>query len=90
MFYGLSNGVMTIVRGTVPAEFFGRAAYGSLLGRLAAPSLVARAAAPVALASLAAPQISPQGSILVLLLLAALSAASFIVAIRVARRGAAR
>jgi hypothetical protein len=88
VFYGLSNGVMTIVRGTVPAEFFGRAAYGSLLGRLAAPSLVARAAAPVALASLAAPQISPQGSILVLLLLAALSAAAFIVAIRMARRGA--
>ena len=60
VFYGLSNGVMTIVRGTVPAEFFGRAAYGSLLGRLAAPSLVARAAAPVALAALAAPQVSPQ------------------------------
>jgi hypothetical protein len=88
VFYGLSNGVMTIVRGTVPAEFFGRAEYGSLLGRLAAPSLVARAAAPVALASLAAPQISPQGSILVLLLLAALSAAAFVVAIRIARRGA--
>ena len=90
VFYGLSNGVMTIVRGTAPAEFFGRAAYGSLLGRLAAPSLVARAAAPVALASLAAPQVSPQGSILVLLLLAALSAASFIVAIRLAHRSAHR
>jgi hypothetical protein len=88
VFYGLSNGVMTIVRGTVPAEFFGRAAYGSLLGRLAAPSLVARAAAPVALAALAAPQVSPRGSILVLLLLAALSAAAFIAAIRYARRGA--
>ncbi len=88
--YGLSNGVMTIVRGTAPAELFGRAAYGSLLGRLAAPSLVARAAAPVALASLAAPQVSPRGSILVLLLLAVLSVASFIVAIRLARRGAPR
>ena len=90
VFYGLSNGVMTIVRGTAPAEFFGRAAYGSLLGRLAAPSLVARAAAPVALASLAAPQVSPQGSLLVLLLLAALSLAAFVAAIRFARRSAHR
>src|SRR5262249_28062249 len=48
--YGLSNGVMTIVRGTVPAQFFGREAYGSLLGKLAAPSLVTKAVAPVALA----------------------------------------
>jgi hypothetical protein len=88
VFYGLSNGVMTIVRGTLPAEVFGRAAYGSLLGRLAAPSLVARAAAPVALASLAAPQVSPRGSLALLLLLAALSAALLVVAIRLARRGA--
>jgi len=88
--YGLSNGVMTIVRGTAPAEIFGRAAYGSLLGRLAAPSLVARAAGPVALASLAAPQVSPHGSILVLLLLAALSLASFLAAIRLARRSEQR
>jgi hypothetical protein len=87
VFYGLSNGVMTIVRGTLPAEVFGRVAYGSLLGRLAAPSLVARAAAPAALASLAAPQASPRGSILTLLLLAVLSAASLVVAVRLARRG---
>lgn len=31
--YGASNGVMTIVRGTVPAELYGREQYGSLLGR---------------------------------------------------------
>jgi hypothetical protein len=87
LFYGLSNGIMTIVRGTAPAEFFGRTAYGSLLGRLAAPSLVARAAAPVTLASLAAPQASPRGSLAILLLLAALSALLFVVAVRLARRG---
>ena len=33
--YGWSNGVMTIVRGTVPAELFGRREFGALLGRLA-------------------------------------------------------
>jgi hypothetical protein len=84
VFYGLSNGIMTIVRGTAPAEFFGRAGYGSLLGRLAAPSLVARAGAPVALASLAAPQASPRGS------LAVFSALLFVVAVRLTRRSVPR
>ena len=49
--YGWSNGVMTIVRGVVPAELFGRDDYGALLGRLAMPQLVARAIAPLALAA---------------------------------------
>jgi predicted MFS family arabinose efflux permease len=52
--YGFANGVLTIVRGTVPAELFGRHAYGALLGRLARPQLVARAAAPLALAAVIA------------------------------------
>jgi predicted MFS family arabinose efflux permease len=46
--YGWSNGVMTIVRGTVPAALFGRRNYGALLGRLALPGFVAKAIAPVA------------------------------------------
>ncbi len=50
--YGASNGVMTIVRGTVPAELFGRRDFGALIGRLARPQLVARAVAPVTLALL--------------------------------------
>ena len=45
--YGWSNGVMTIVRGTVPAALFGRRNYGALLGRLALPAFVAKAVAPV-------------------------------------------
>jgi predicted MFS family arabinose efflux permease len=47
--YGWSNGVMTIVRGTVPAELFGHRRFGALLGRLARPQFVARAVAPLAL-----------------------------------------
>jgi hypothetical protein len=47
--YGWSNGVMTIVRGTVPAELFGQREYGALLGRLARPQFLAKAVAPVAL-----------------------------------------
>jgi hypothetical protein len=49
--YGFANGVLTIARGTVPAELFGRQGYGALLGRLARPQLVARALAPFALAA---------------------------------------
>ncbi len=47
--YGWSNGVMTIVRGTVPAELFGHRGYGALLGRLARPQFILKAIAPVAL-----------------------------------------
>jgi len=49
LIYGWSNGVMTIVRGTVPAELFGHRGYGELLGRLARPAFIAKAVAPVAL-----------------------------------------
>jgi len=49
MVYGWSNGVMTIVRGTVPAELFGQRGYGALLGRLARPQFILKAIAPVAL-----------------------------------------
>jgi predicted MFS family arabinose efflux permease len=46
--YGWSNGVMTIVRGTVPGELLGHDQFGALLGRLAQPQFIARAVAPVA------------------------------------------
>ena len=46
--YGISNGLMTIVRGVVPAELYGRRDYSVLLGRLARPAFVARALAPFA------------------------------------------
>jgi len=41
--------VMTIVRGTVPAELFGHRDYGALLGRLAQPQFILKAVAPFAL-----------------------------------------
>jgi MFS family permease len=49
MIYGWSNGVMTIVRGTVPAELFGPKDYGALLGRLARPQFILKSSAPLAL-----------------------------------------
>jgi predicted MFS family arabinose efflux permease len=47
--WGLANGIVTIVRGTVPAELFGHRDYGALLGRLAMPQFVMRAIAPFAM-----------------------------------------
>ena len=48
LLYGWSNGVMTIVRGTVPNVLFGSRDYGALLGRLAQPQFILKAFAPVA------------------------------------------
>ncbi len=80
--FGCSNGVVTIVRGTVPAELFGRAGYGGTLGNLAAPALFARAVAPFAFAPLAVPETESLGWLLVLTTMAVLSVASFSVAVK--------
>jgi MFS family permease len=45
--YGAGNGVMTIVRGTIPVELYGRDHYGAVNGALAAPVLIAKAAGPL-------------------------------------------
>ncbi len=52
--YGMSNGVLTINRGTLPMVIFGPAGYATRLGWLAMPVLLAQAAAP----TLAAPVIA--------------------------------
>jgi predicted MFS family arabinose efflux permease len=44
--YGAANGMMTVVRGVLPSEIFGRADYGTIQGMLAAPTTMARAAGP--------------------------------------------
>jgi MFS family permease len=45
--YGAGNGVMTIVRGTIPVELYGRDHYGAVNGALAAPVLIAKAVGPL-------------------------------------------
>lgn len=64
--YGSSNGVMTIVRGTVPLELFGREGFGTLLGRLAMPSFIAKAAAPAAFSGILALGVTTHDALLVL------------------------
>ena len=51
MCYGASNGILTIARGTVPAELFGTQQQGALLGALARPSFFAKALAPALFAA---------------------------------------
>ena len=48
--FGVSNGLITIARGTVPLTLFGAVGYGRLIGRLAAPWLAMQSAAPLVLA----------------------------------------
>jgi hypothetical protein len=50
--YGMSNGVLTIARATVPAALLGSDQIGSVLGSLARPSVVTRALAPWAFAAI--------------------------------------
>ena len=51
--FGVSNGLVTIARGTVPLALFGPAGYGRLIGRIAGPWLVMQSAAPLVLAFVA-------------------------------------
>ena len=87
--YGWSNGVMTIVRGTVPAELFGQRNYGALLGRLARPQFFAKAVAPVALTLLFAVDPARTWTPYALLLLGAAAFGAYRMAVRAAGRGVA-
>lgn len=53
LLYGISNGLLTIVRATLPVEIFGLARVGAVLGSFSAPSLVTRAFAPLGFALVA-------------------------------------
>jgi hypothetical protein len=50
--YGMSNGIMTINRGTLPLALFGPQGYARMLGWLAVPVLLAQAVAPTLTARL--------------------------------------
>jgi MFS family permease len=80
--YGAGNGTMTVVRGTVPVEIFGRERYGTITGVLAAPSLIARAAGPTVVALVWAASGGYDQTLLWLAGVGALGAAVFIVGVR--------
>ena len=52
MLYGMSNGVLTIIRGTLPRVLFGARHYGAITGAMAAPSLLSKAAGPLIAAAI--------------------------------------
>jgi hypothetical protein len=63
LLYGMSNGILTINRGSLPMAIFGPTGYASLLGWLAVPVLLAQASAP----TLAAPVVdawTPHGVVM--------------------------
>ncbi len=84
--YGWANGIMTIVRGTVPAELFGHRDYGALLGRLALPQFIFKAVAPFALTLLFLVDPARTLSPYALLLLGVLAFAAYLAAVAASRR----
>ncbi|WP_426322816.1 MFS transporter [Pseudoduganella sp. R-43] len=81
LLYGLSNGVLTILRGTLPAAMFGRLHYGAISGALAAPALLAKASGPLVLA-MSFDVIGPRQVLILLLAMSLISFAVFTQAIR--------
>lgn len=80
--YGLSNGIMTIVRGTVPLQLFGHAHYGAIAGALAGPNLLCQAVAPLAMAVLLDGGMATGSLLAGLLGMSVLSAGFFLAATR--------
>lgn len=80
--YGISMGLSSIVRGTVPLKLFGPAGYGAMLGKLSAPGLIVKAAAPLLFAML----LERAGLVPSTLLLVALSGLSAVAMFILARK----
>ncbi len=80
--YGWSNGILTIVRGTVPAVLLGRDSYGHLLGRLARATYLSQAAAPIAFSLLLAAGTGYEMGILALLAVALATLLTYYLATR--------
>jgi MFS family permease len=85
--YGLSNGILTIVRGTVPQAMFGTRNYGAISGAMAGPSMLSKAAGPLVIAAVIQYDSSP---VVLFGLLFAFSVASllfYLMAVRSDTRG---
>jgi MFS family permease len=85
LMYGMSNGIMTINRGTLPLALFGPQGYARMLGWLAVPVLLAQATAP----TVSAPVVAALPALDVLLLCGAGAAAAvlFLLPLRLPSEG---
>ena len=79
--YGIGNGLLTIVRGTAPAELFGRTGLGALLGHLSRYASFAKALAPGAYSALAAAGLTRHASLSALGAVALVGTASYCMAV---------
>ena len=88
--YGMSNGVLTIIKGTLPRAMFGPRHYGAIMGALALPSLLAKAAGPLVAAAILAGASGVRMLLLVLFGCALASLLLYLSAIRAAPDAAGR
>lgn len=88
--YGFGNGLFTIMRGTVPAELYGREGLGATLGRLARAGLYARALAPASFSGMVAVGLTRNAALATLTAVAIGGLAAYLGAVRIARGTAAR
>jgi len=85
--YGLSNGILTIVRGTIPQAMFGRQNYGAISGAMAGPSLLAKAAGPLVAAAILRAYPQPFAFLVVLLAISVVSLGFYLGAVKRADGG---
>jgi MFS family permease len=82
LLYGMSNGLMSIIKGIIPLSLFGHQGYGLVIGTLTTPQLILNAIAPT-LFALVLDQVGPRNGLLIAILFAL---ASFVAMIDLARR----
>lgn len=82
MLFGAGNGAMTVIRGALPVEMYGRDNYGAIAGALATPGLLARAVGPIFAALLWSVLGGYERTAVVLIAVAAVGAAAFAYATR--------
>lgn len=80
--YGLSNGILTIVRGTIPQAMFGPRNYGAISGAMAGPAMLSKAAGPLAVAAVIQWNSSPEVLFGLLLMFSLASLLFYLMAIR--------
>lgn len=88
VFYGMGNGMVTIVKGTVIAQYVNRDHVASLNGALGVPMALARAAAPLMLGVLWSRESGYGPGLVVLLGLSIVAVLALLLAQRLARPGA--
>jgi MFS family permease len=81
LLYGMSNGLMSIIKGVVPLALFGRQGYGLVIGTLTTPQLILNALAPT-LFAFTLDAVGPKGGLMVGLIFALLSFAAMVILAR--------